>query len=159
MVARLANALNRHEHLPQRFTPAIVRRDAFGRRRRFRVFVAEVDGRVVGYASIIDGYNTDIPAPEIWMLDLFVLRCWRSHGIGRALVAAVARETLRRRLACLEWGVRGDNTRARRFYRGLGAVVGGARVASLRGRALRALATASFAPAARRGVGPKANSP
>jgi ribosomal protein S18 acetylase RimI-like enzyme len=107
-----------------------------GRRPRFRVLVAEVDRRVVGYASTIAGYNTDIAAPELWMLDLFVLERWRSRGIGRALVTEVAREALRRGLTCLGWGVRGDNIRAKRFYRRLGATIGNARVASLTGRTL-----------------------
>jgi L-ornithine N5-acetyltransferase len=87
------------------------------------------------------GYNTDIAAPELWMLDLFVVARWRRRGIGRALVSAVARETVRRRLTCLEWAVRGGNTRAKRFYRRLGATIGHARVAALTGRALLALAT------------------
>jgi ribosomal protein S18 acetylase RimI-like enzyme len=139
VIARLANALNRHEHLPQKFTPAIVRRDALGPRSRFRVLVAEVDRRIVGYTSIIAGYNTDIAAPELWMLDLFVLPHWRRHGIGRALVAAVARETISRGLKCLQWGVRGNNTRAKRFYRRLGATIGSVRVAALTGRALTEL--------------------
>jgi GNAT superfamily N-acetyltransferase len=81
-----------------------VRRDAFGRRARFSVFVAEVDRRVVGYASVIAGYNTDLAAPELWMLDLFVLPRWRNRGIGRALVTEVGREAMRRGLTCLGWG-------------------------------------------------------
>ena len=137
----MANALNRYEgHHPRRFTPAIIRRDVFGPRRAFRVLIAEVDDRIVGYAAIIAGYNTDLAAPELWMLDLFVAARWRSHGIGRALVTTVARETVRRGLTCLEWGVRGNNTRAKRFYRRLGATIGNARVAALTGRALTALA-------------------
>jgi ribosomal protein S18 acetylase RimI-like enzyme len=119
-----------------------VRRDAFGRRRAFRVLVAEIDRRIVGYASILDGYNTDIAAREVFMLDLFVVARWRSRGIGRALVTTVAREAVRRRLTCLQWGVRSDNTRARRLYRRLGATIGNARVAALSGRALTALAGA-----------------
>jgi hypothetical protein len=100
----MANALNRHEGLPQRFTPAIVRRDAFGRRKRLRVVVAEIDRRVVGYAATVDGYNTDLAA---------------------------------------QWGVRGSNTRAKRFYRGLGARLGrGSAAALLTGRALAAVAAA-----------------
>jgi len=139
----MANALNRYEGLPQRFTPAIIRRDAFGRPRRIRVVVAELERRVVGYAATIDGYNTDLAAPENFMLDLFVEARWRSHGIGRALVAAVARETVRRRLGSLQWGVRADNARARRFYRGLGARIGkGTGAALLTGRALARLAAA-----------------
>ncbi|HZW52953.1 MAG TPA: hypothetical protein VFF00_02900 [Candidatus Elarobacter sp.] len=40
-IARMANALNRHEAWsPRRFSAAIVRRDAFGRRRAFSVPVA-----------------------------------------------------------------------------------------------------------------------
>lgn len=136
----MANALNRHEALdPRMFTAAIVRRDAFGPRRAFRVLVAEVSARVVGYASFVVGYNTDIAARELWMLDLFVVPAWRGRGVGHTLVTAVACEALRRGLACLEWGVRDSNRRAIQFYRRLGAHVGHARIASLRGGALRKL--------------------
>jgi len=139
----MANALNRHEALsPRAITPAIVRRDAFGRRRALRLLVAEVGGRLVGYASFAVGYNTDVAARDLWMHDLFVQAPWRRAGIGRALLTAVAREAAGRGLASLEWGVRSSNTRALRFYRRLGAHVGHARIASLRGRALRALARA-----------------
>ena len=137
----MANALNRFEGLPQRFTPAIIRRDAFGRRRCIRILVAELDRRVVGYAATIEGYNTDLAAPELFMLDLFVVARWRGQGIGRVLVARVARETVRRRLVSLQWGVRASNARAKRFYRGLGARLGkGTGSALLTGRALVALA-------------------
>jgi ribosomal protein S18 acetylase RimI-like enzyme len=139
----MANALNRHEALrPRAFTAAIVRRDAFGRRRAFRALVAEADGgRIVGYASFAIGYNTDVAARELWMHDLYVVPAWRRHGVGRGLVMAVAREAVRRSLRCLEWAVRGSNQRAIRFYHRLGAYVGQTRIASLRGRALVTLAT------------------
>jgi ribosomal protein S18 acetylase RimI-like enzyme len=137
----MANALNRHEGLsPRAFTPAIVRRDAFGPRRAFRVVVAETPrGHVVGYAAFLVGYNTDVAARDMFMLDLFVQPAWRSRGVGRALVLALAQEAVRRRLPNLEWGVRGNNTRALRFYRRLGARVSQVRIAALRGRALTAL--------------------
>jgi ribosomal protein S18 acetylase RimI-like enzyme len=76
------------------------------------------------------GYNTDMPSPELWMLDLFVEAPWRSRGIGRALVVAVARETVRRGSRLLQWGVRRDNHRAKKFYRSLGAESATARVAA-----------------------------
>ena len=139
----MANALNRHEALsPRAFSASIVRRDAFGPRRAFRALIAEQRGRVVGYASFAVGYNTDVAARELWMHDLFVVPAWRSHGVGHALVTAVAREAVRRGYRCLEWGVRGTNRRAIRFYRRLGARLGHARIASLRGRALVTLAAA-----------------
>lgn len=149
----MANALNRQEGLsPSAFTPAIVRRDAFGQRRAFDVLVAEAEGHVVGYASFLAAYNSDIAALAMWMLDLFVLPGCRSRGAGHALVAAVARETQRRGLLRLEWGVRGKNVRARRFYRRLGARVSDTRIASLQGRALGALGWSPLArsPAADR---------
>jgi len=137
----MANALNRHEGLPQRFTPAIIRRDAFHRPRRIRIVVAEADRRLVGYAATVDGYNTDLAAPELFMLDLFVVARWRGRGVGRALVARVAREAVRRDLGSLQWGVRASNTRAKRFYRRLGARLGPSTGAALlTGRALAALA-------------------
>jgi ribosomal protein S18 acetylase RimI-like enzyme len=141
----MANALNRHEGLsPRAFTPAIVRRDAFGPRRGFRVLVADTErGRVVGYAAFLVGYNTDVAARDMFMLDLFVQPAWRSRGVGRALVIAVAREAVRRGLPNVEWGVRSSNARALRFYRRLGARVGQTRIASLRGRALTALLAGS----------------
>lgn len=49
----MANALNRTEAMtPSPFTPAIVRRDAFGPRPAFRALVAEVDGRGIGRALV-----------------------------------------------------------------------------------------------------------
>jgi ribosomal protein S18 acetylase RimI-like enzyme len=104
------------------------------------VFVAEVGRQVVGYASFAAGYNTDIAASELFMHDLFVVARWRSHGIGERLMATVAREAVRRGMPCLQWGVRGDNARAKRFYRRLGARIGQMRTAALAGPALRRLA-------------------
>jgi ribosomal protein S18 acetylase RimI-like enzyme len=137
----MANALNRTEATtPSPFTPATVRRHAFGPRPAFRAVVAESAGRVVGYASFLPSYNSDIAARGLWMSDLYVLPAFRDRGIGRALVTAVAREAVRRGLTCLEWGVRDTNAAAQRFYRRLGARVGHARIAALIGRPLTALA-------------------
>jgi ribosomal protein S18 acetylase RimI-like enzyme len=136
----MANALNRTEATrPSAFTPALVRRDAFGRRRAFRVLVAELGGRVVGYASFATTYNTDIAGRELWMHDLYVIPRARSRGIGRALVTAVAREAIRRGFARLGWGVRGTNTGAMRFYRRLGAHISQTRSVVLLGRSLAPL--------------------
>jgi ribosomal protein S18 acetylase RimI-like enzyme len=136
----MANALNRTEAtLPSAFTPAIVRRDAFGPRAAFRVIVAELDGRVVGYASFATTYNTDIATRELWMHDLYVMPRARSRGIGAALVARVAGEAVRRGLPRLGWGVRSTNAGAVRFYRRLGARISHTRSVVLLGRPLARL--------------------
>ena len=63
----MANALNRHEGLPQRFTPAIIRRDALGRPRRIRVVVAEIQARhgesPPGYVGGIEFHNRERKLP------------------------------------------------------------------------------------------------
>ena len=136
----MANALNRTEATaPSAFTPAIVRRDAFGPRPAFRAVVAETGGRVVGYAAFAVTYNTDIAARELWMHDLYVVPAARGRGVGAALLRAVARETVRRGLSRLEWGVRSTNTGALRFYRRLGGRIGPTRTVTLLGSALVAL--------------------
>jgi ribosomal protein S18 acetylase RimI-like enzyme len=137
----MANALNRTEATrPSAFTAAAVRRDAFGRRRAFSALVAELDRRVVGYAAFATTYNTDIAARELWMHDLYVIPRARSRGVGRALVAAVAREAVRRGMPRLGWGVRGTNAGAIRFYRRLGAHISQTRSVMLLSRPLARLA-------------------
>lgn len=137
----MANALNVHEgKASDAFTPERVLRDAFGPEAAFTVLIAEREGVAVGYASYAMGYNTDIAAPSVWLYDLYVTDQARQLGAGRALMAAVAAETVRRGAHSLEWGVRAANRRARAFYAALGARDEDLRILTLDGGALGALA-------------------
>jgi ribosomal protein S18 acetylase RimI-like enzyme len=89
-----------------------------------RVFVAESDGRVVGFVCVwgrvppqeID----DEPTDAAYVSDLVVLPRWRGHGIGTALLAraeAFARES---GVASIGMGVMAENRDARRLYDRLG---------------------------------------
>jgi GNAT superfamily N-acetyltransferase len=53
--------------------------------------------------------------------DLFVRPDYRGHGLGRALLVALARECSRRGYARLEWSVLDWNEPSIGFYRSLGA--------------------------------------
>jgi GNAT superfamily N-acetyltransferase len=105
--------------------------------------VAELAGAVVGYALFSPSYNTDVAARSMWLHDLFVAPAARGRGIGRALMAAVAEETVRAGCGWLEWGVHAANADALEFYRRLGAGGAEVRIMGLDGERLRVLASAA----------------
>ena len=117
--------------------------DAFGERRRFDLLVAEVDGRVQGYALFFEAYSTFRAAPTLWLEDLFVHPAVRGRGIGRAMMQEVARTAVARGCERFEWSVLDWNEGAQRFYRSIGArMLGEWLVCRLEGTALAALAGA-----------------
>ncbi len=140
-IVRLANLLSVHEGFGDGvFSEQQVRRDGFGDQPAFEVLIAEADGRAVGYAMFTDGYNTDIAARAIWLEDLFVEQAARGRGIGRQLLATVARLSLDRGARSVWWGVRSSNRSARAFYATLGAKDDDARILELNDAALTELA-------------------
>ena len=143
ILAEMANDLNDHVGIHGRpFTPERVLADGFGPAAAFTPLVAELDGAVVGYAFFSAGYNTDVAARSIVLHDLFVTAAARGRGVGSALMAAVAAETVRAGVS-LEWGVHTANAGALEFYRRLGAVAAEVRIMSVSGERLRALADAA----------------
>ena len=144
-LAEMANDLNDHVGIHGRpFTPERVRADGFGPRAAFTPLVAELDGAVVGDVFFSSGYNTDIAARSMWLHDIFVAPAARGRGVGQALMAAVAAETVRGGGASLEWGVHTANAGALAFYRRLGAVGAEVRVMGVGGERLRTLAAGAL---------------
>jgi len=141
ILAEMANDLNEHVGIYGRpFTAEKVRRDGFGATAAFTPLVAELDGAVAGYAFFSMGYNTDIAARAMWLHDIFVKPSARGRGVGLALMAAVAAETVRQGGGSLDWGVHSANAGALEFYRRLGAVGGEAKIMGIGGARLHALA-------------------
>src|SRR5215470_16061923 len=94
---------------------------AFGARPHFELLVAEVGGRVQGYALFFEGFSTFLAGPTLWLEDLFVDPAVRGRGIGTELMREVARVAVARGSARLEWNVLDWNEGAQRFYESLGA--------------------------------------
>ena len=143
-IAAMANELNLFEGRPgDVYSGELVEAQVFGAAPLFSVLVAEVDGELVGYAFFHDSYNPEVAGPEVWLHDVFVREHARSRGVGRRLMAAVARATLARGATTLSWGVLSSNRRARAFYAGLGAKDEDIRILELDGKALESLADAA----------------
>jgi GNAT superfamily N-acetyltransferase len=119
----LVDALADYEKL-DRPTPDARRRllaDAFGERQRIQVYIAELDGKPVGYAITCETYSSFLALPTLYLEDLFVLPEARSHGAGKAAIRYLAGEAVRRGCGRMEWVVLDWNRLAIDFYDRLGA--------------------------------------
>jgi GNAT superfamily N-acetyltransferase len=95
-------------------------RDGFGPNPRFRPLIAEWDGAVAGYALVFGCYST-WTGPGLFLEDLFVREMFRGRGIGKALLAAVARLAVEERCYGIQWEVLDWNEKAIELYKALGA--------------------------------------
>ena len=84
--------------------------------------VAEVDGEVVGMAVWYLTFSTWTGVNGIWLEDLFVQPAHRGTGLGRELLATLARTCVERGYQRLEWWVLDWNEPSIGFYKRLGAV-------------------------------------
>lgn len=95
-------------------------RDGFGENPRFKCFVAEdAGGQMLGSVIYSANYSTWIGRSTCYIDDLFVTEAARGKGVGRKLVAAVAKDALadghgRMSLTVLDWNP------AREIYHKLG---------------------------------------
>lgn len=83
--------------------------------------VAEVAGEVVGMAVWFLTFSTWTGRNGIWLEDLYVRPDHRGTGLGRDLMAELARICLERGYPRMEWTVLDWNTPAIEVYRHLGA--------------------------------------
>jgi GNAT superfamily N-acetyltransferase len=83
--------------------------------------VAEHDGQVGGFALWYLSFSTWTAGHGIYLEDLYVKPELRGLGLGRALLAELARICVARGYPRLEWAVLDWNTPSRGFYASLGA--------------------------------------
>ena len=116
-------ALADYERLPQPDQAARERlkRDAFGGSPRFDAWLAEVDGRPVGYAITFFTYSTFLALPSLYLEDIFVLPEYRSQRIGAALFKHCVQVAYDAGCGRMEWQVLHWNTPAIEFYERMGA--------------------------------------
>ncbi len=88
----------------------------------FEIFVAEVEGRVSGFA-LVSTYPGPGIAPGFYLKELFVTTSARKLGIGRVMMRYIANTALERGFSRVDWVTTKDNAAARSFYDRLGAVM------------------------------------
>src|SRR6202046_4018863 len=102
-------------------TPAMLARALFGDPPRAEALIAEGDREIAGMAVFHGTFSTYECLPGLWLEDLYVAPRFQRSGAGRALLAELARLTVERGGARLEWHRASWNEPALRFYEGLGA--------------------------------------
>jgi GNAT superfamily N-acetyltransferase len=84
--------------------------------------VAEVDGKIVGFALWFLNYSTWLGKPGIYLEDLFVQPEYRGHGIGKGFMKTLAQICMERGYERFQWWVLDWNEPSIEFYKSLGAV-------------------------------------
>jgi GNAT superfamily N-acetyltransferase len=124
LLTTMIRELAEYERLSHEFnlTEDDVIRDGFGATPKFRAVIAEWNGQPAGYAVYFEFYSTFQGRPGLFLEDIFVRPEFRKHGIGKALLAHVARVAWQEHYFCMRWEVLDWNTPAIDFYTKLGAV-------------------------------------
>ena len=122
-------------------TEASLMKSLFGSRPEAEGLIARLDGKAVGFALFFHNYSTFLAKKGLYLEDLFVLPESRGQGLGKAMLAALARIAVERDCGRLEWSVLDWNETAIRFYESLGSVrMTDWTVCRLTGEALQSLA-------------------
>jgi GNAT superfamily N-acetyltransferase len=143
VIAELIRGLARFEKLEDEVTMTedLLAKGLFGNRPYAETLLAEEDGTPVGFALFFHNFSTFLARPGLYLEDLFVVPEHRGHGVGRALLVALARVAVERGCGRLEWSVLDWNRDAIAFYERLGARPNSEwTVYRLTGQALRSLA-------------------
>ena len=123
LVLRFIRELADYERLAHEVTATEeqLRATLFGPRPCAEVALAFMADEPVGYALFFTSYSTFLAKPGIYLEDLFVSLAARGRGVGKALLAHVARLAVDRDCGRLEWSALNWNAPAIGFYKSLGA--------------------------------------
>jgi len=122
LLKTLIRELAEYEREPEAvaITESDLLRDGFGPQPRFRALIAEWNGQPVGYAFFFGFYSTWEGRPGLFLEDLFVRPQYRGKGIGKRLLAYVARIARQENCYGIRWEVLDWNEPAIEFYHSLG---------------------------------------
>jgi GNAT superfamily N-acetyltransferase len=124
-ILQLIRALADYEKLSHQVVvdEAQLREHLFGPRPYAEVLLAEEGAQLVGHALFFHTYSSFLGQPSLYLEDLFVLPSHRGRGLGKALLARLARLAVERHCGRFEWMVLDWNTPAIQFYESLGAAL------------------------------------
>jgi GNAT superfamily N-acetyltransferase len=123
LILSLIHGLAEYEHLGDQVvaTESTLRQALFGPQPGPAAVIARIDGAPAAFALYFHNFSTFLGKPGLYLEDLFVQPAFRGRGIGKTLLAYLARLALERGCGRFEWGVLDWNKPARDFYESLGA--------------------------------------
>ena len=98
-----------------------LRESLFGAHPSAEVVIGYAGDQPAGFALFFHNFSTFLGQRGLYLEDLFVLPEWRGRGLGRMLLAHLARIAVERNCGRMEWSVLDWNEPAMRVYRGIGA--------------------------------------
>jgi GNAT superfamily N-acetyltransferase len=102
-------------------TAPVLHETLFGPQPAAGALLARLDGQLAGYAIYFFTFSSFLGRPGIWLEDVYVRPAYRSQGLGRSLIQAVARIGVQLNCGRFEWTALNWNKHALDFYRELGA--------------------------------------
>jgi GNAT superfamily N-acetyltransferase len=139
----LIQALAEYEKLSHIVTGSaeLLEKHLFGDRIYAEAILGEWEQETAGFALFLPNYSTFLTKPGIYLEDIFVLPEYRRRGIGKAMLAYLARLACDRGAGRLEWSVLDWNDPAIDFYKTIGAsILGEWRICRVEGEAISRLA-------------------
>ena len=128
-------------------TPEAIAAALFAREPRLFCEIAEWDGEPAGFSVWFLNFSTFRGKHGLYVEDLFVRPPFRGRGIGKALMARLAKKCVEQKLARFEWAVLDWNKPSIAFYKSIGAqVMDDWRICRLTGKALQDFAGVGTAP-------------
>ncbi len=123
-IISLIQELAAFEKLPNEVTLTVadIEKDGFSNAPKFKTFVAEQDGSIIGMALFYDRYST-WKGKAIHLEDLIVTESKRKLGVGKALYVAVMKYASDNGYNRVAWDVLDWNLDAIGFYESTGAKV------------------------------------
>ena len=123
LILHLIKALADYEKLSDQVVAieTDLRAALFGPRPAAEVILAYADAEPAGFAMYFQTFSTFKGRPGLYLEDLFVKPEWRRRGLGRMLLARLARIAVERGYGRMEWSVLDWNEMALRVYRAIGA--------------------------------------
>jgi GNAT superfamily N-acetyltransferase len=124
-------------------TPEQLNASLFGPQPRVFCDIAEWNGEAAGCALWFLNYSSFRGRHGIYLEDIFVRPAFRGRGLGKALMAQLARRCVDNGWARFEWAVLDWNTPSIAFYKSIGAtVMDDWRICRMSGKALERFASA-----------------
>lgn len=126
-IALLSQELLAFYGLPVRFQRSymahVIAEQAFGDPPAIEILMAFERGQARGFLAFSNSFAVANCATSVFIQDLFVSRKSRARGIGRRLMAELARICVERGVGQLDWTADPWNEKARAFYEAMGPLL------------------------------------